>query len=529
MNDNTVPSKAIKKRRLADYIGIFCGLFLVAVLVLSCVFSGAGKRAGVPNSQLPDDAVTLYGESKGRNDVIKVKVVVAGDKICQIKVLDNSETSGIGQPAVNYIPAKIYDQGTINVDALTGATITSDAIKDAICNALLDGGYDPYKFGSIRVLVNEVAEKVKTGTKVTVLTANDWAEEYPDIYASFMANANNSTATDYLMDYPMLKTLYNDFGFAKYYSSARGHYYDVDDIMETGRPHKMANCFTCKTADFTATVNQLGDSAYSILFEDMAANVNEGISCYNCHANTPGQLTVTHSYLTDALGEDFENVDAATLSCAQCHVEYYFGGEFKATMLPYSNLDTMNPDDILEFYNNMGDKGFADYTNPDTGVRQIKVQHPEFETFAGTGSQHRAKYTCADCHMGDAKAADKTTYKNHELTSPLDNEALIQSECSTCHEDLVTEVRELQADVEVRTNDVGNKLVDLTNKLADAVKAEKLDDATLKEVRQLARNAQFYWDFVFVENSEGAHNSRLTYQCLDKADALADEALALIW
>ena len=50
----------------------------------------------------------------------------------------------------------------------------------------------------------------------------------------------------------------------------------------------------------------------------------------------------------------------------------------------------------------------------------------------------------------------------------------------------------------------------------------------LDAIRQLNRKGQFYWDFVFVENSEGAHNSRLTTECLDKAEALIDEALTLI-
>ena len=50
-------------------------------------------------------------------------------------------------------------------------------------------------------------------------------------------------------------------------------------------------------------------------------------------------------------------------------------------------------------------------------------------------------------------------------------------------------------------------------------------DDQLAEVRSLARDAQFYWDFVFVENSEGAHNSTLTNECLDKAESLCAAAL----
>ncbi len=39
----------------------------------------------------------------------------------------------------------------------------------------------------------------------------------------------------------------------------------------------MANCFTCKTANFTAMVNELGDSVYSRPFEDVMRDVNEPI------------------------------------------------------------------------------------------------------------------------------------------------------------------------------------------------------------------------------------------------------------
>jgi len=41
------------------------------------------------------------------------------------------------------------------------------------------------------------------------------------------------------------------------------------------------------------------------------------------------------------------------------------------------------------------------------------------------------------------------------------------------------------------------------------------------------RNAQFYWNFVFVENSEGAHNSALTRDCLNKSETLIAECEAL--
>lgn len=376
-----------------------------------------------------------------------------------------------------------------------------------------------------------IANKVETKSGVTVMHAAEWEEQYPEIYASLMQNQDNDEILNYLEEYPQLVTLYEPYGFSKSYGSARGHFYDVDDILETGRPHAMANCWTCKTPDFTNLVNEMGPEAYQLSFDEVRELIDEGISCYSCHANTPGEITVTHTYLIDAVGEDFEKIPAATLACGQCHNEYYFYPGTAATTLPHTDLASMAPESILNYYNTVlvdeNGLGFSDYTNPRTGVRQIKVQHPELETFLGKGSIHGSTYTCADCHMGTVVAENGATYPNHYLTSPLDNPGLIQAECSKCHQDLVAEVHAVQEKADARTREIADKLVDLTETLAAAVEGGEYTEEELDAIRALARDAQFYWDFVFVENSNGAHNPSLTNECLDKADALTAEAMGM--
>ena len=370
----------------------------------------------------------------------------------------------------------------------------------------------------------QAATATQTGTGVTVIKAADWAATYPDVYASYEKNAENKDIIDHVEEYPMIATVYEGMAFNKFYGSARGHYYTVQDVTSTGRPHALANCFTCKTPDFTAKVNNEGVSAYTIPFEDMLAEVNESVSCYNCHANTGNELVVTHTYLADAMGEELAGLNAETASCAQCHVEYYFAPETKAVTLPYDSMAAMHPDAILEYFEEMQ---FADYTNPRTGVKQIKVQHPEFETYMGKGSVHASQVSCADCHMEKATNAAGETYTSHYWMSPLASES-IQASCAACHPDLSGFVKSIQAKAEERTIAIGTKLETLTNRLADAVAAGTYTEEELDAIRQLNRKGQFYWDFVFVENSEGAHNSRLTTECLDKAEALIDEALGLI-
>ena len=526
-------NKNAQRLARADLIGILCILFLVVVAVAGIVVANTPARAGVKDSEIPETAQTLTGTAAGRNGDITVTVVADAEKIYQIRVDEHEETDGIGTEAVKNLPAKIFRAQSLKVDAVSGATISSNGIKAAIIDALEQGGIKPTTFGGSVVFVETVAEKVQTNSGATVTLAKDWSEEYPYVYASWYQNSENSEVTDYLADYPMLKILYEPYGFSKDYKAARGHTYTLVDVVETARTGEKskASCWTCKTPQFTNMVNEEGISVYSLPFYDLADTLTESVGCYTCHANTPGVVTITHTYLTDGVGEDFEAIDAANLSCGQCHNEYFFDpGNGGATTLPHDSLASMSPDAILAFYNdgaNFPDgEPFADYTNPRTGVRQIKVQHPELETFLGEGSPHRGTYSCADCHMGPTEAEDGTVFTSHYLISPLDNPALIESECSKCHEDLVAEVRAEQERIERRTYAIGYELEFLTERLARAVEAGELSDAELEAVRSLARDAQFYWDFVFVENAEGVHNVKLTDYCLDKAAELCNQALA---
>ena len=68
----------------------------------------------------------------------------------------------------------------------------------------------------------------------------------------------------------------------------------------------------------------------------------------------------------------------------------------------------------------------------------------------------------------------------------------------------------------------------LANTMTDQVAAGTLAGDKLAQCQKLHRNAQFYWDFVMVENGDGAHNSKLSDETLDKSEKAVDEALALL-
>ena len=372
-----------------------------------------------------------------------------------------------------------------------------------------------------------VAEK---GTGIVVTKASDWAEQYPNEFNSYAKNDENSEHHSYIEQHPYIATLYSGYGFAIQYESARGHTYVVEDVTSTGRPHKLANCFTCKTSDFTAKALNDGVSAYSMAFEDMEAQITDPFGCFHCHQNEPGTLYITHTYLADALADDLDAQNMQTLSCAQCHSEYYFDPETKATTLGYVGHDNATPDAILNYYNNLLDaegNAFADWTDETTGVRKLKVQHPEFETVSAAGGIH-PDMSCVTCHMGTAKAEDGTTFTNHYWTSPLDNPDLLEGSCNVCHGDLKTTVEALQKETVARTDSIGEGLAKANEALAAAVADSSLSEEDLAKARDLARTAQWYWDFVFVENSNGVHNKTLTKDCLDKAEKNLEELNKLL-
>ena len=371
--------------------------------------------------------------------------------------------------------------------------------------------------------VEAPAATSKDGT----VSAKDWAAVYPEISVTMGANSENSYVTSYLEEDPYLVNLYEGFGFAKDYGSARGHEYTLEDVAATERPHPMANCLTCKTPNFTKLVNDQGVGVYKMDFEEVYAQMEESVSCYNCHGNDPGKggmNVVTHDYVHTALGENESTIDNKTLVCGQCHIEYYFTPDNKETMMPYHSIEEMTPEAILEYYDSFD---FFDWEQESTGAKLLKAQHPEMETVLL--GKHAGLLSCSDCHMPMVQDEDGKVYHSHTIVSPLEDEMLL-SKCATCHEgvDMVEFVHRIQDRVTAREKEVGNKISEFKDELVKANAAGTMSEDELDAVRKLYREAQWFFDYCYVENAEGAHNEELAMRCLDTAEEKTKEGMALL-
>ena len=76
------------------------------------------------------------GEADGYGGKVKVSVTMNGTDITEVKVIEHSETPGVGTRAIDALPEKIVQADSIDVDSVSGATVTSEAIKQAVGQAM---------------------------------------------------------------------------------------------------------------------------------------------------------------------------------------------------------------------------------------------------------------------------------------------------------------------------------------------------------------------------------------------------------
>lgn len=104
---------------------------IIMILVISMVFA-VGCQAGA--SKYKDGAYTGAGE--GKYGPIKVEVNVEKGKIKEIKILEHKETPGLSDPILEKIPAEIIKKQSTDVQAISGASVTSKAVIQAVADAL---------------------------------------------------------------------------------------------------------------------------------------------------------------------------------------------------------------------------------------------------------------------------------------------------------------------------------------------------------------------------------------------------------
>lgn len=126
-------------------------------LVIALVLLLSGCTTSVDQNTTSTQPQVYTASSPGRNGNVSVEVTIDGEKISNVVVTNHEETPGISDPAIEQIPEAIVEEQSINVDVITGVTLTSDAILNAVKDCLNQANLDLNNYSAKKE--NELTEQ----------------------------------------------------------------------------------------------------------------------------------------------------------------------------------------------------------------------------------------------------------------------------------------------------------------------------------------------------------------------------------
>jgi fumarate reductase flavoprotein subunit len=137
-------------------------LLCLAMLLTMCSFAmaEAGTYTGVGDSEI------------GGKGAIEVSVTVdENGVVTDIQVTKNGDTAGIADAAVEAMPGHIMAAQSANVDGVSGATMTSEAIKMAVLDAVTAAGLDTVKWSTYVATEAAKADDATYNTDIVIIGA----------------------------------------------------------------------------------------------------------------------------------------------------------------------------------------------------------------------------------------------------------------------------------------------------------------------------------------------------------------------
>lgn len=407
-----------------------------------------------------------------------------------------------------------------------------------------------------------------------------WSEgRPPEQSAPAGGDPDSKKAESKLVSDPHLKTIFNGYAFAIDYRERRGHAFMLHDQRETERVKQRPQpgaCLNCHASNVVAyreagiaqgAPGTLEDPLHSetgraqlfkgwehfnpMPYVESTKLVNHPITCLDCHDPKTMGLRISRPAFLEGIaalaasGDPVPHLPSVerwragdrkaaydpnalasrqemrSLSCAQCHVEYYFKGDGKRLTFPWHK--GLKAEHMEAYYN---ETGWNDWTHKDSGAQVIKAQHPEFELWS-QGIHARSGVSCADCHMPYTREG-AMKYSDHQVQTPMEH---INRSCQTCHNYSETEIRarvdQIQSRTKAQLDRAEIAVVELIRSIT-AAKSAGATDEQLKEARGLQRQAQWRADFINAENSMGFHAPGETLRLLGESIDFARQGITSV-
>ncbi len=111
------------------------------VVILLMVLAIFGCASDATKVAAPVDG-SYEGSARGMQGPIKVQIEVVAARIASVNILASKETPIVAKVAMERIPARIVETQSLKVDSVTGATLASNGIKNAVADAAKKAGFD---------------------------------------------------------------------------------------------------------------------------------------------------------------------------------------------------------------------------------------------------------------------------------------------------------------------------------------------------------------------------------------------------
>ena len=215
-------------------------------LVLACMMllSACGGSAPAATTEAAAPAAASYtGTAQGMGGEVSVTLTIENGVITDCVATGDKETDGIGSVVIAQFPAQVVEGNTINLDAVSGATITSNAFIEAAKAALTAAGLDPDDYMT-KVAAAAAGDVTKEADVVIVgaggagmtaaMTASDAGKSVIILESQAMVGGNSVRSTGGMN---AAKTVYQDenefgegAGVEKMLKSAADNYADNEFI-----------------------------------------------------------------------------------------------------------------------------------------------------------------------------------------------------------------------------------------------------------------------------------------------------------
>ena len=189
---------------------------LASLLLAGAMFLTACGGSASSTSAAGGVSGSFTGTAKGMGDV-SVTLTLTDNVITDCTAKGDEETPGIGSVVIEQFPGEVVEGNTINLDSISGATITSNAFVEAAKAALTEAGLNPDDYmakadktangETVSYDANVVVIGAGGAGMTAAMTAADAGQKVVILESQAMVGGNSARATGGMN---AAKTVYQD-------------------------------------------------------------------------------------------------------------------------------------------------------------------------------------------------------------------------------------------------------------------------------------------------------------------------------